>query len=728
METSKHLRSLGAITALVLTLLSIEFLWGHQLGLVITASNLLIEIGMAGFLLTSRRPGTSRELGARVCFALFFLFIASADSSWTLFYYIYKLDSGLPWVTAIVTGSYGSAFLFGALAILFSLRGSWRSHLWSPATLVAVLISTTVASGYVVPSFLVKISGGVSPVFVGFEAYAILTSFFFLNCAIVGLLGSRSFLGSVLYAAIVSVVFGDWAMRVEKYAGTVPEFGPYEFFWSFGVYVCAHALRRSNQRTYPIDCFERQRLLCNYKLGAIGLVFVSIVILSLSHYATVSSIKVISLGCGFGALLAVLVSHFLNEKVNSFSENLVKLVSHEYVRTDTQTLTQSHSLPQELRDVYDFVFSREIREAKEKERKDVEIRLARSREEVAKQVAHDIRSPLAALGMIERDLMELPEDKRVLVRSAVSRIHDIANNLLENKRNETSEKTEPCLVSALLDQILTEKRMQFRARIGIQIQGRFDGGSYGHFARIQPSVFKRVISNLVNNAAESVEDQGSVEIRLSGSSQWVEIQVQDNGKGIPSHILPLLMQRGSTFDKPGGSGLGLYYAKEKVGSWGGSIEVSSIERKGTRVTIKIPRIDPPQWFVPHLNLSKSSPIVILDDDASVHQIWRRRFEEFAPVPPLKHFSTPQELRSWVSEAQSAACFLIDYELLGHTETGLDLIQNLGIHDRAVLVTSRIDEDTVKAQCMELGVKMIPKGLTAIVPISIGAQSSPAKES
>lgn len=48
--------------------------------------------------------------------------------------------------------------------------------------------------------------------------------------------------------------------------------------------------------------------------------------------------------------------------------------------------------------------------------------------QVAEQVAHDIRSPLSALDMVLKDLKELPEEKRLMVRSATQRITDIANN------------------------------------------------------------------------------------------------------------------------------------------------------------------------------------------------------------------------------------------------------------------------------------------------------------
>lgn len=60
---------------------------------------------------------------------------------------------------------------------------------------------------------------------------------------------------------------------------------------------------------------------------------------------------------------------------------------------------------------------------------------------MARQVSHDIRSPLAALNMlIRQDLKDLPEERRILVRQQIDRIQDIANALLIKNKIEKQEK------------------------------------------------------------------------------------------------------------------------------------------------------------------------------------------------------------------------------------------------------------------------------------------------
>jgi nitrogen-specific signal transduction histidine kinase len=346
---------------------------------------------------------------------------------------------------------------------------------------------------------------------------------------------------------------------------------------------------------------------------------------------------------------------------------------------------------------------------------------------LAQQVAHDIRSPLAALDVVVNQTNELPEENRLLIRRAVQRIRDIANDLSQKKQVATkesnssvqNEETSVQLLSGLIDMLVSEKRLQYRDRIGIEIENHLDESSYGLFAPIQHVEFKRVLSNLINNAVEALGDNGRVEVKLSGGER-INIRISDNGKGIPSEILPKLMQRGETHGKTGGSGLGLYHARTTVEKWGGSVAIESTIGKGTTITITLPKAESPSWFVEKISFATNSLIVVIDDDASIHQIWRNRFESYvnSGLAKLIHFSSPAEVISWHQNKShhDAICYLCDYEFLNHDKTGLDIIRELNIAKESVLVTSRFEEDRVRFKCETLGVRMIPKNLAGFVPI------------
>ncbi len=353
------------------------------------------------------------------------------------------------------------------------------------------------------------------------------------------------------------------------------------------------------------------------------------------------------------------------------------------------------------------------------------------------QVAHDIRSPLAALATAEKDFAVLPEETRVLIRSAVSRIQDIANQLLEKNRLETKsdlptiktprqlEESNIIFLSDLIENIISEKRLQYRSKIGIEIIGRLACSSYGIFAKIQATEFKRVLSNLVNNSVEALGEKGKVTISLEAApDNQIQILVMDNGKGIPQEILTMLGNRGETYDKAGGSGLGLFHARTSVERWGGKLELKSEVGHGTSAVITLPKAEAPEWFVAELRLSPHSQVVVLDDDESIHRIWDGRAESAMlghSGIKLQHFSTPVELRNWKAGAEKTSektQYLLDYELLGFEVTGLDLAEELGIAGQSILITSRYEERAIRERCLRLKVPLIPKGMAGFVPIKV----------
>jgi signal transduction histidine kinase len=383
-----------------------------------------------------------------------------------------------------------------------------------------------------------------------------------------------------------------------------------------------------------------------------------------------------------------------------------------------------------------------IHELEEIRKNNVELQLSREREEIGKalviqstQVAHDIRSPLAALDMALKSLPQLPEETRMLIRGSIARIRDIANELLSKNRIPSQSgasvsldrSRSVLLASGLIDGLISEKRMQFRSRLQIQIDSVLDVSSYGIFVEVHATEFKRVISNLINNAVESLGEKGRVTISLGRHDGQATVSIQDTGKGIPPDILPKLGQRGETHGKMEGSGLGLYHAKTTIELFGGSLEVASTVGVGTTVSIKLPLSRAPGWFVEKIEVVPQSKIVILDDDSSIHLIWDGRFESAAARSSgveILHFSTPELLRVWVKsqtqEVLAGALFLLDYELIGFSETGLDLIEELSISDRSTLVTSRFEEQSIRARCERLGVNLIPKSMAAHVPIVMTA--------
>ncbi|MBV9576776.1 MAG: HAMP domain-containing histidine kinase, partial [Gammaproteobacteria bacterium] len=265
---------------------------------------------------------------------------------------------------------------------------------------------------------------------------------------------------------------------------------------------------------------------------------------------------------------------------------LLKLIGNKEGKNN---LNQFHSTSSEINEISEkikYLFQKNEKNTRE---------LAFS--QMAKQVAHDIRSPLSALDVIIKDLIKIPEEQRILIRNAINRIHDIANNLL-NKHNikspiddEAESNDAPELISDLVSSVISEKRAQFK-NIEIEFTTNIHESAYGCFANISIADFKRVLSNLLNNSIESLADKkkGLIKIELSTRKSHLIFSIQDNGCGIAADILPKIISGEIITRKKNGHGLGLSYAIQMIEDrWRGQLAIQSCINEGTKIEIILPQ-------------------------------------------------------------------------------------------------------------------------------------------
>ena len=347
---------------------------------------------------------------------------------------------------------------------------------------------------------------------------------------------------------------------------------------------------------------------------------------------------------------------------------------------------------------------------------------------LASQVAHDIRSPLSALKMILAGSHELPEERRLVVRNAINRINDIANDLLQQRRKLNEKESggqgkelETVMLVSLLDMVVTEKRIRYRESIEVEILGDFNDG-YGAFVNVNAKELSRAISNLIDNAVEAVEECGTVVVRLKAHDGQAQVEINDDGKGISEKDLSKIGTSGFTLNKSNerGNGLGVHHAIRTVNENGGAFRIESKIGIGTTVTLNLPLSKAPSWFTNRIELNSNARIVSVDDDQTIHQIWSGRLSQELPKFKAKNhirFTSQNAFEAWLSKNRSALDrYLIDFEFLSVRSSGLDLIERLGIQRQSILVTSRFEDTLVRQKVEELGIPMIPKSLAASVPI------------
>jgi two-component system sensor histidine kinase MtrB len=199
-------------------------------------------------------------------------------------------------------------------------------------------------------------------------------------------------------------------------------------------------------------------------------------------------------------------------------------------------------------------------------------------------VAHELRTPLTALlgeaSLLADHLDRMPPEARrpaELLIADVARLRKLVEDLMEISRFDAgaeSVHTEEVDVAALV-------RAAVRAR-GWDDRVRLEGD--GLRVTSDPRRLERIVGNLVDNALE--HGGSSVSVRISEN----EIEVADDGPGIPSEHLPHVFERFYKVDasRSGvGTGLGLAIARENAILLGGELEVASEPGQGTRFTLRL---------------------------------------------------------------------------------------------------------------------------------------------
>lgn len=167
--------------------------------------------------------------------------------------------------------------------------------------------------------------------------------------------------------------------------------------------------------------------------------------------------------------------------------------------------------------------------------------------------------------------------------SGLDQISDMVKSLKDFSRLD-QHKVENSDLNKGLDSVLVIANNVLKNKVDIVKE-------YGDIPKIScsPSQLNQVFLNLIVNAAQAIEKQGTITLRTYTADHCVNVVVEDDGKGIPDHILPRIFDPFFTTKDIGkGTGLGLSIAYKIVEQHGGKITVKSEVGKGARFTVSIP--------------------------------------------------------------------------------------------------------------------------------------------
>ena len=225
------------------------------------------------------------------------------------------------------------------------------------------------------------------------------------------------------------------------------------------------------------------------------------------------------------------------------------------------------------------------------------LELDRLKSEFFANISHEIRTPLTlavgAFKTLSKSALSA-EEKEVSqtgLRNA-SRLLFLINELLDLAKFDSGRATltKRCIdVAALVRSVVTNFDSSPTRRIHVK------GLTHPVAVEADPRQLKKVLFNLLSNAFKFSDPQeGQVWIRLAAKDHAIELEVEDNGIGIPRDQLGRIFERftqveGSATRRYEGSGIGLALVKEIVTLHGGTIEVESDLNRGSTFTITLPR-------------------------------------------------------------------------------------------------------------------------------------------
>ena len=184
------------------------------------------------------------------------------------------------------------------------------------------------------------------------------------------------------------------------------------------------------------------------------------------------------------------------------------------------------------------------------------------------------------------------------IQQAGARAAKIVTHMLSFSRRSNRQMS-PCDLSALIDQAIDIASNDFDLTIGFDFKGhavtrQFDP-QLGPVPGI-PNELEQVLLNLLKNAAQAIHQRtdksepGRITLRTKLNPPWAEIQVEDNGVGMPEHVRKRIFEPFFTTKEVGqGTGLGLSVSYFIItNNHKGQMEVHSTQGQGTCFTLRLP--------------------------------------------------------------------------------------------------------------------------------------------
>ena len=230
-----------------------------------------------------------------------------------------------------------------------------------------------------------------------------------------------------------------------------------------------------------------------------------------------------------------------------------------------------------------------------KESTEEKILMDKENKELISNISHDLKTPITAVKGYVEGIMDGVADTPEKMDRYVRTIYNKTNEM-DHLINELTfySKIDTNRIPYTFSKLNVEDYFSDCAEeLGLEMETRGIELVYANYVEKGVQVIadgeqiRRVIHNIVSNAIKYMEKpRGIIQLRVKDVGDFIQVEIEDNGKGIAAKDLPYIFDRFYRTDvsrnsSKGGSGIGLSIVKKIIEDHGGKIWATSREGVGT---------------------------------------------------------------------------------------------------------------------------------------------------
>lgn len=217
-------------------------------------------------------------------------------------------------------------------------------------------------------------------------------------------------------------------------------------------------------------------------------------------------------------------------------------------------------------------------------------------EQYIQNLTHELKSPIAGIRAateVLEDPRATPEEQQQFldhIGQQTGRLTDIVDRMLELAQVEGLRHLDEARRIDLTELVRAEVTgLQARAGpMGVTIRADVDGAA---FVNGDAFLLRRALANLLGNALEFSQREGSVTVRLEHHADRIILEIRDRGPGIPDYAAERIFERFYSLPRPDGrrsTGLGLPFAREIARLHRGDLDAANHEEGGFVARLSLP--------------------------------------------------------------------------------------------------------------------------------------------